>query len=248
MLEDLCFYWTEYGDKLEEISDPAIATLFVQKIVASNYMLLVEFARACIANLEFQLSRRDSLKNIHIPWIEARWSDLQAWSWRCSEYIESVEAILMCLGAPFSEFPGQYQEEEDWKSCVKDFQYIHYRLKSLKIRVDLFSNSITGLAGIAGNRHAIQEARRSFQETIRIKSLSLLGMIFLPLSFCTGLFSMNDQYLPGTELFWMYFAVSLPLIVIVFLLTCLIGLGYNSEGVWTLKTLIQNLSGSYEGG
>ena len=240
MLEDLCFYWTEHGDKLEENLGPTFPTLFMHKIVASHYMQLLEFARANIANLEFQLSRRDSLKNIHIPWIEAQWSDLQAWSWRCSEYIEQVEAILISSGASISASPDQGQRG-DWKSCDRDFQYIHYRLKTLKIRVDLFINSITGLAGIAGNRHALLEAKRSLQETMRIKTLTLLGMVFLPLAFCTGFFSMNDQYLPGASSFWVYLAVAIPLVVGVFLLTFLIGLGYDGDGEWSGESFLRNI-------
>jgi hypothetical protein len=46
MLEDLCFYWTEHGDKLEESFRPAFATFFMHKIVVSHYMQLLEFAYA----------------------------------------------------------------------------------------------------------------------------------------------------------------------------------------------------------
>jgi len=240
MLEDLCFYWTEHGDKLEDNLDPVFATLFMRKIVASHYMQLLEFAHGNVANLEFQLSRRDSIKDIHIPWIEAQWSDLQAWSWRFSEYIEQVEAILISLGASFSTSPDQ-GDKVDWKSCDRDFQYIHYRLKNLKIRADLFINSITGLAGIAGNRHALLEAKRSLKETMRIKTLTLLGMVFLPLAFCTGLFSMNDRYLPGEPSFWIYLAVSIPLIVAVFLLTFLVGLGYDNEAKWKREVFLWSI-------
>jgi hypothetical protein len=243
MLEDLCFYWIEHGDKLEEIQGSAYISLFMYKIVASHYMQLLEFARANVANLEFKLSRRDSLKDIHIPWIEEQWSDLQAWSWRCSEYIDQVESILIGLGASFScSFPATLEQSQrlDWKSCDKDFQYIHYRLKTLKMRVDLFINSITGLAGIAGNRHALLEAKRSLQETMRIKTLTLLGMVFLPLAFCTGLFSMGEKYLPGESSFWVYLAVAIPLVLGVFLLTHLIGLGFDGEGKWSSGAFLQN--------
>jgi hypothetical protein len=67
-------------------------------------------------------------------------------------------------------------------------------------------------------------------------------MVFIPLAFCTGIFSMNDHYLPGTASFWIYFAVSIPLIVIVFLVAFLIALGYDNEGEWNLKTFFQTLS------
>ena len=102
MLEDLCFYWDKHGSHLAGKSGPGIATVFMQKIVASNYMQLVDFLRANISNLEYQLSRRDNLTGIQIPWIEERWSELQAWSRQLSLYVEDVEAIMISLGISFS--------------------------------------------------------------------------------------------------------------------------------------------------
>jgi hypothetical protein len=242
MLEDLCFYWAEQGSYLEGQSGPGTAAVFMQKIVASNYMQLVDFVRANICNLEYQLSRRNTLTETRIDWIEENWSGLQAWSLRCSEYVESVEAIMIDLGIPFSTSPILETKIIDWKSCERDFQYIHYQFKVFKARVDVLNNSITGLAGIAGNRQALREAKRSLKEAKGIKTLTLLGMVFIPLAFCSGLFSMNDQYLPGTASFWIYFAVSIPLILAVFFVAFLINLGYDAEGDWDLATLLQTLS------
>ena len=49
-----------------------------------------------------------------------------------------------------------------------------------------------------------------------MKVLTVLGLVFIPLAFTCGLLSMNDRYLPGTGLFWIYWAVALPLIILVF--------------------------------
>lgn len=105
----------------------------------------------------------------------------------------------------------------------------------------MLSNSITGLVGIAGNQQALAEAKRSLKEAKNIKTLTLVGMVFIPLSFCTGFFSMNDQYLPGGASFRVYFAVAVPLIVVVLLLAYLTGLGYSDDGEWRLKTFFQSL-------
>jgi hypothetical protein len=74
-----------------------------------------------------------------------------------------------------------------------------------------------------------------------IKTLTILGMVFLPLAFCTGIFSMNEQYLPGESLFSVYLAVAIPLIACVFLLAFLIGLRYDGEGEWKMEAFLQNI-------
>jgi hypothetical protein len=105
MLEDLCFYLVEHGYHLAENSGPTIAAVFIQKIVASNYIQLIEFVRANICNLEYQLSRRSNLTGIQIPWIKGRWSNLQSWSRQRWEYVEDVEAIMVSLGISFPVSP-----------------------------------------------------------------------------------------------------------------------------------------------
>ncbi|MCJ1453863.1 hypothetical protein MMC28_004212 [Mycoblastus sanguinarius] len=241
-LEDMCFYLVEYGNHTVGNSGPHIAAVIMQKVVASNYMQLVDFVRANITSLEYQLSRRDILTGTQISWIDEQWRDLQTWSRQCSEYVEDVEAIMISLGISFPASFAPQHKATNLARCNEDFQYIHYRLKALKARVEVLNNSMTGLASISGSRQALFEAKRSLKEAKNIKTLTLLGMVFAPLAFCTGLFSMNEQYLPGTGLFWIYFAVAIPLILAVFTFAFLVRLGYNDEGDWNLQTLFQNLS------
>jgi hypothetical protein len=245
MLDDLCFYWAEHGASLIGNSEPLpilTAAVFMQKIVASHYIQLIEIVRANIYNLEFQLSRRNILAEAHVTWFEERWSDLQTWSRRISEYTEDIEAIMIGLRIQFSASPIFENKAPDWKRYDTDFQYIHYRLKVLKAYLDVVNNSITSLEGIAGNQQALREARRSVIEAKAIKILTVIGMIFIPLAYCNGLFSMNDQYLPGKSSFGIYWAVAVPLVVAEFLVAYFVNLGYDSEGGWDLATLLRTLS------
>lgn len=49
-----------------------------------------------------------------------------------------------------------------------------------------------------------------------MKALTLLGMVFVPLAFTSGLFNMAAPFGPGNLHFRVYFAVALPLILLVF--------------------------------
>jgi hypothetical protein len=63
-----------------------------------------------------------------------------------------------------------------------------------------------------GNRQSLFEARS-------VRLLTLLGMTVLPLSFTSGLFSMSGEYAPGNSHFWVFFAVSVTLIGLIFGIT-----------------------------
>lgn len=72
-------------------------------------------------------------------------------------------------------------------------------------------------------------------ETMRMKELSLLAMVFIPLSLSTGLFSMQGEYAPGKSAFWIYCVVGLSLVLVVFLVAFGLNPGTTLIKMWKLK-------------
>jgi hypothetical protein len=54
-------------------------------------------------------------------------------------------------------------------------------------------------------------------QAANITRLTYIALVFVPLSWVTGLFSMSEHYSPGQEQFWIYFATALPLLLVVLL-------------------------------
>lgn len=246
MLEDICFYWTNYATYIDVQDEPAISTIFLKKIVASNYLLLIEYIRGMLSNQEWSLSRQhQDISEIQIAWAEQRWSDLQSWSRRCSEYCDNLESILDGLGIPFPENQDANIDKDcpsspnnnnpEWTRSEKDFPLIRRKLVGLKRRSDTLISSLAGLVSILSSRQALKEATRSLQEAKSVKVLTLLGMMFAPLFFTSGLLSMSADYLPGAPGFWVYIVVAVPLVGIVFVVVFLVNLGYDGNGDWSVK-------------
>jgi hypothetical protein len=239
ILEDICFYWAHHRDSVVVSDEPVITTLFLKKIVASNYMLCIGYIVALLGELDYNVSRRDRpISTLDITWIEERWKDLQAWNRQCSQYCDSVEAIMDSFHIPLSEAEASVS----WEKCEKDFHVIYRKLRGMKTMSDNLISSFTGLAGILGNRQALREASRSLHEARSVKILTLLGMLFLPLTFASGILSMNGDFLPGSSLFWVYFAIAIPIILCVFGVVFLVSMGYGVDGGWSLKTWKESLS------
>jgi hypothetical protein len=189
--------------------------LFLQKIVASHYILLSEYNRALLNQLKWILSRRETYAGLSVKWVEERWSDLQALHRRCGDYHRHIQSIILHLG-----FEESTRVPSDWSNTSHDFIVLGQIFADLERKSESLISSLTGLAGIVGNRQSLAESR-----SVRI--LSMLGMTFLPLSFTSGLFSMADKYRPGASMFWVYFAVAVPLILVTFVLPFFINLGYE---------------------
>jgi Mg2+ and Co2+ transporter CorA len=64
---------------------------------------------------------------------------------------------------------------------------------------------------------SIEESRRATQQNQNMERLTYLVVIFAPLSFISSFFSMTSDLSMLKQTFWIYFVVSVPLIVIVFL-------------------------------
>lgn len=239
ILEDISYYWTNHSTCVDLQEEPVISTIFLKKIIASNYLMLIEYVRGMLSNLEIAWSRQEQdISEIKIAWAEQRWSELQSWSRRCSEYCDNIESIIDGLGIPLSES----QASKEWSSCEKDFHLISRKLRGLKSRSDTLTSSLTGLAGILGNKQAMKEANRSLHEAKSVKILTLLGMMFLPLSLTSQILSMSERFLPGPGQFWVYITVSIPFMGLVFFVVFLINLGYGTDGEWSTKQWKQSIA------
>lgn len=204
MFEDLVFYHKHHHKHLGLTKDPVSATMFAQKIVASEYMLLIEYTRYLINHLGWKLTRRDGFEIFDSSWVEKAWSDINAFHRRIDDHVRNVTTARWTLG-----HTGLPKPPNEWTSTVQDFRHIEDELLHLRDRSEGLLNSLTSLAGIVGNRQALSEARS-------VRVLTILGMTFLPLSLVASLFSMTEHFSPGAGQFWVYFAVSIPLVFLVF--------------------------------
>ena len=202
IFDDLCFYHTHHCTHLQLDSDPKSVTMFAQKIVASEYMLLIEYNRYLLFDIGSKLSRRNSFEIFENTWVEQTWSDLTSFHQRMQTNHHNILMLSANLELTKSTTKG-------WMSTTQDFAHIEVQFLSLRQKAEVLLDSFTGLAGMVGNRQSLHEARS-------VGLLTLLGMAFVPLSLVASLFSMSDDYRPGTGNFKMYFAVSIPFVALLF--------------------------------
>jgi hypothetical protein len=82
---------------------------------------------------------------------------------------------------------------------------------------------------------------RSMREAKCVKSLTLAGLIFIPLIYTSSLFSMNDRYIPGASNFWICFVVSQSIMPTVLLSYYV---GYDEKAEWSFETFKNSLGKS----
>ncbi|MCJ1443638.1 MAG: hypothetical protein MMC23_004137 [Stictis urceolatum] len=241
MLDDICYYWTSYHNLVEVGADPQIATIFLQKIIASHYMLLLEFLSARQNRLEWPLTRRNDLGSFDLKWVEQSWSELRLFSRRYVDDITFIETITTALGI------SETDANSDTFNSSLDFLHGHKRMSRLEAKCHAIIDAYSALASLVVGQQSMQDTKRSISEAKSVKALTWLASCFVPLSFICGIFSMNDRYLPGANLFWVYFVVALPLVAMTLSTVILFNRGYNSENQWSLQTWIESWKGLPQG-
>jgi Mg2+ and Co2+ transporter CorA len=98
------------------------------------------------------------------------------------------------------------------KGIVEDYEQLYVRCTSLS---KLCMRGIT----LAMNKATIDESRKAIEQSERLKKLTLLASLFIPISFCSSLFGMNIDLLgQGTVKFWWFFVLCVPITLCTYIL------------------------------
>lgn len=132
---------------------------------------------------------------------------LQQWTRRCMATAQKIRYVI-----EFLEHRVTRNEDMEY-SALSTEDY-----KQIAVSIDAYSRRLEALVSVATSLVQAIDSRRSLTETISISRLTYLALSFIPLTFVSGLFSMNDNIASGGRLFALYFAISIPLCILVLLI------------------------------
>ncbi|USP77846.1 uncharacterized protein yc1106_05120 [Curvularia clavata] len=204
MLGDLIQYWERAIPKCFDPVDPSIQSLayYPLRIVAAQWVKYVAVMLHCLKLYEYGGDRLD-LKRFDMDIRE-----LHGWRRRSMVSQQKIQAVIRHLKTHTSAQP---EHRADVDLVLEDFEAINKNIEDAGHRLENMLPVVTSLVQIL-------DARRSFAETENIGRLTILALIFVPLTYISSLFSMNATNLPGSPHFWVYFAVAIPVTLMVLLI------------------------------
>jgi hypothetical protein len=230
LFDDILFFWKRTAssdDVAAAISDPRISAAFAKRIIASSWLVQLEFMSGVISQLETKLWSFEDMElqpsanaiKTEISGLRSLLASVNRWRRRIWWYMDHTRCNLEALGQTLSNSkPTLKGGKEDAPHralaniddlVLEDFLSVNERLQYCKDRLESLMPVVMGA-------FSLLEAQQGTLETKYVTRLTSLALIFVPLSFVTGLFSMSGGYLPGESKFWIFLAVSLPLVVFVF--------------------------------
>lgn len=134
---------------------------------------------------------------------------LQAWRRRSLSSQHKISLVRRFVGS--NQYQDRGTESTDSDVLLDDYTYVAER-------IDAYAHRLESMLPIVTSMVQVVDSRRSFAEIANVSRLTYLALIFIPLTFTSGLFSMNAENAPGGERFWVYFVVAVPMTMTVFLL------------------------------
>jgi hypothetical protein len=143
------------------------------------------------------------------------------------DFCEYTEAALDELRISIDVKLDGKHRSDPWTACDEDFRYVNRRIVNLKKRI---YESANGLIGIVEAQKSVEAAiastkatnastvatRVSLSEAKAVRNLTIIGILFLPLGFTAGRLSLGQDFGPEQPRFWVYWAISIPLICVAF--------------------------------
>lgn len=217
MLDQLVYHWMNGKPTIFDPSRPTLQALsyYPLKIVAAewvNYIAVMSFALK-----RNEASDISSDLQTDLDKLSSSMRELQSWRRRVLTTMEKIRQVIRYLNLP--ESSGNCSE--DWAALRMDYDFISTSIQE-------HSNRLESMIPVVTSFIQLIESRRALWETANVTRLTILALVFIPLSYVATVFSIAEKFGPGGPKFWVYFAVAVPITLLVLLLARVSGKDWRS--------------------
>ena len=209
LMEDLMYYWSTKLPECFDSKEPSLMSFsyYPLKIIAAEWVKYLALMHRSIKQYEY--SNRNDAQNFlgDLEKLNSDMRALQSWRRRSMSSQQKLQAVNRLLRYSATS----YSHSEEYKLLVEDYDY-------LSLNMDEFGRRLERMLPVVTSLVQIVDSQRSFAETANISRLTILALVFVPLTFVASLFSMNPDTGPGGHYFWIYFVVALPVTLVVYLI------------------------------
>ncbi|KAF1993574.1 hypothetical protein P154DRAFT_567923 [Amniculicola lignicola CBS 123094] len=204
IMDDVMDCWSRRNPDCFDPMNPTIQSLayYPLRIIAAEWVKYIAVMQRCVKIYEYHGQQLPSLERVSTDM-----GELQGWRRRSMASQQKINTIIRKVQA---RNLSTSQQQTDIGDLLEDYKVICQDIETAGSRLE---NMLPVLASLV----QIIDARQSFAETANISRLTVLALLFVPLSYVSSLFSMNPDIMPGASRFWLYVAVAVPITIIVFI-------------------------------
>lgn len=206
MLDHLVYY-LERSTPGCTVDEPTMLSLsyYPTRIVLAEWKMYTHLMNRYFKYYEYTL--RDIEQRLH----DSDIVDLQRWRRRGMQSRHKLTLL--------TEFIDYWLQQEHQESDRKPWSLVQRDIQHLQSNLEHYSRSLEQMVPIATSMVQLLDSRRGILEASHVGRLTFIALVFVPLSWVSSIFSMSDGYSPGHEHFWVYFATSVPVLLLVVFLS-----------------------------
>lgn len=210
--------------KRESTKDPKSCTDICRRLFLSAWTARLRIAEAQVIRKQYQMSIGATTTNFHaVTWLNGSWT--LPWQEREFGSLVRAKSALESIDADLSyniDALGNNSCVDDWEAAA--WKGLRDAVGSLKKRVDIISQAYSQAVSV---RESIVANRQAQQ----VGYLTSLATLFIPASLLAGIFSMGGDFSAGASRFWVFWVISVPLV----LMSCIFL--FTKLGGWILSLL-----------
>ncbi|KAI1081225.1 hypothetical protein F5B20DRAFT_537383 [Whalleya microplaca] len=219
LYDDVLFWINKMSQEdINAAKDNPMAMAFrISQIICAEWLTLGRYITARLGQIEWEIERPDFRLNSN--YFNESLTKLHTWRRRLPLYKDMVGDTRKKLFPPVPPSPSDSSSSSTptpkaKKDCMDalraDFAIVAGHIDDLLSRTER-------IAAVATAVTAIEESRRAVEQNKALGRLTYLAVIFAPLSFISSFFSMSENVADLSNTFWIYFAVAIPVSLVVFL-------------------------------
>ncbi|CAG5183779.1 uncharacterized protein ALTATR162_LOCUS10750 [Alternaria atra] len=215
--------------------------------ICAEWLIVCDYVRARLSQIEWELemprlfrSKGDaidtSLKRLH-TWRR----QIPVFREMVTETLEHALPAAARLTTPSSQYSAapnsplsvrsvisenlaiNFENVEGFEDIVPDFKRVLAAVNELQERVDRLTSIVT-------SEISIEDSRRGLEENHNMARLTWLATIFIPLTFISGLYSMNESVSALKTTYGWYFLTAVPFTLIVMAIGWVAGVEASRRG------------------
>jgi Mg2+ and Co2+ transporter CorA len=180
----------------------------VYRLAASSWMVVNEYLNREFSTIEHMLEKQES----SIRDFEAHLKSLYVYRRRCLMYHKLIsEGREQCHKRGKRSWHKHSKSNaaiENANDLQEDFAFLQLKMQDTGLRTEKNINLLTALVAIGENKQSIVENHA-------VARITLLAMIFLPFSTVAAILGMPGNFAPGSDNFWVFWVVVLPLTALI---------------------------------
>jgi hypothetical protein len=204
MLDELVYHWAIKPPAMFNPRQPTLQGLsyLPLNIVAGVWINYISLMSYCLK--QYEASSLSNNLQLELDKLSANLRTLQTWRRRVLASMDRIGHTIRYLKLQESAKTSS----GDWTALREDYEFI-----STSIQEN--GNRLEAMIPVSTSFIQLVESRRALLESTNVTRLTVLAVVFVPLSYVASLFGMNEKFGPGGKYFWSYFAIAVPITLFV---------------------------------